>query len=108
MKPLSKPFYKDMEFAFTTDTYAINGNTCVGIWCKEGDYKKPFASLTVNLDLPLIKNTAFIDVNNLDKRLISYLEKNGFIKCLKVTRRSGYVTYPLYRLDLNKIKEYKF
>ena len=58
-----------MEFAFTTDTYAINGNTCVGIWCKEGDYKKPFASLTVNLDLPLIKNTAFIDVNNLDKRL---------------------------------------
>lgn len=93
---------------FSNVTVTLNGNTCIGIWCKEGDYIEPFANLTVNLDLPLIKNTAFIDVNNLDKRLISYLEKNGFIKCLKVTRRSGYVTYPLYRLELNKIKEYKF
>lgn len=39
MKTFSIPFYKDMEFAFTTDTYAINGNTCIGIWCKEGDYR---------------------------------------------------------------------
>lgn len=49
MKTFSIPFYKDMEFAFTTDTYAINGNTCIGIWCKEGDYIEPFANLTVNL-----------------------------------------------------------
>lgn len=108
MKTFKTPIYKNLEFAFTTDTYAINGNICVGIWCKEGDCIEPFANLTVNLDLPLIKNTAFIDVNNLDARLICCLEENGFIKKLKVTRRSGYVTYPLYRLNLDKIGEYKF
>lgn len=60
MKTFKTPIYKNLEFAFTTDTYAINGNICVGIWCKEGDCIEPFANLTVNLDLPLIKNTAFI------------------------------------------------
>lgn len=61
-----------------------------------------------NLDMQLGKGLAFIDVNNADKRLLLFLEEQGFISPTGVTKPSGFVVYPLYRLNLDKIGEYKF
>ena len=108
MKTFKTPIYKNLEFAFTTSAYSTTGNTYVGIHCKENDCIEPYCNLTVNLDMQLGKGLAFIDVNNADKRLLRFLEKQGFITPTGVTMPSGYVVYPLYRLNLDKIEEYKF
>ena len=108
MKTFKTPIHKNLEFTFTTSTYSTTGNTYVGINCKENDCIEPYCDLTVNLDMQLGKGLAFIDVNNADKRLLRFLEKQGFITPTGVTMPSGFVVYPLYRLNLDKIEEYKF
>ena len=108
MKTFKTRIYKNLEFAFTTNTYSTTGNTYVGIHSKKNAYIEPFCNLTVNLDMQLGKGLAFIDVNNADRDLLLFLEKQGFITPTGVTMPSGYVVYPLYRLNLDKIEEYKF
>ena len=107
-KTFKTPIYKNLEFAFTTSTYSTTGNTYVGIHSKKNDYIEPYCNLTVNLDMQLGKGLAFIDVNNADRDLLLFLEEQGFIAPTGVTMPSGFVVYPLYRLNLNKIGEYKF
>ena len=107
-KTFKTPIYNNLEFAFTTSTYSTTGNTYVGIHCKENDCIEPYCNLTVNLDMQLGKVLAFIDVNNADRDLLLFLEEQGFISPTGVTRPSGFVVYPLYRLNLDKIGEYKF
>ena len=108
MKTFKTLIYKNLEFAFTTSTYSTTGNTYVGIHSKKNDCIEPYCNLTVNLGMQIDKGLAFIDVNNADKRLLRFLEKQGFITPTGVTMPSGYVVYPLYRLNLDKIEEYKF
>ena len=108
MKTLKTPIYDNLEFAFTTSTYSTTGNIYVGIHCKENNCIEPYCNLTVNLDMQLGKGLAFIDVNNADKRSLLFLEEQGFISATGVTKSSGFVVYPLYRLNLDKIGEYKF
>lgn len=108
MKTFKTSIHKNLEFAFTISTYSTTGNTYVGIHCKENDCIEPYCNLTVNLDMQLGKGLAFIDVNNADKRLLLFLEEQGFIYPTGVTKPSGFVVYPLYRLNLDKIGEYKF
>lgn len=108
MKTFKTPVYDNLEFAFTTSTYSATGNTYVGIHRKKNDCIEPYCNLTVNLDMQLGKGLAFIDVNNADRDLLLFLEEQEFITSTGVTMPSGFVVYPLYRLNLDKIKEYKF
>ena len=108
MKTFKTPIYDNIEFAFTPSTYSTTGNTYVGIHSKENDCIEPYCNLTVNLDMQLGKGLAFIDVNNADKKLLLFLEEQGFISPTGVTMPSGFVVYPLYRLNLDKIGEYEF
>lgn len=100
------PFYPNMTFAFRTDTYAENGNTYIGLLCEEDGFVEPYCSLTVNLSVPLDKDKAFIDVNNNESHLVRYLAENDFIEDTGYKAQSGYVLYPLYKLNLEKIKQY--
>ena len=106
MKTFQTPTHKNLEFAFKTGSYSTTGNTYVGIRCKENDCIEPYCNLTVNLDMPLGKRHAFIDVNNADHSLLRFLEEQDFIAPTGVTMPSGFVVYPLYRLNLEKIEEY--
>ncbi len=100
------PFYPNMTFAFRTHTYAENKNTFIGLLCEEDGFVEPYCNLTVNLSVPLDKDKAFIDVNNIEARLIQYLSENDFISNTGYTKQSGYVLYPLYQLNLEKIKQH--
>lgn len=106
MKTFKIPSHENMDFVFHIETYTTNGNTYVGIDCKEDDFWEPYANLTVNLDMILNSNQAFIDANNLDGEFIKYLEEQGFISNTGLKRQSGFVLYPLYTLNLDKIEEY--
>lgn len=65
-----------------------------------------FQSMKCPERMQLSKAMAFIDVNNADHSLLQFLEEQNFITPTGVTMPSGFVVYPLYRLNLEKIEEY--
>lgn len=48
---------------------------------------------------------AAIDVNNNGRKLLDFLESNGFGKRTPFTVSSGYCVYPIFRFDEKKIRE---
>lgn len=83
--------------------YADNNHIALSVFSPE---EGPIANITVNLpQLKLYKNEcAFVDTNN-------FPEAEGLIYQLGIGRDtgisvlSGYCFYPLYRFDIQKIKE---
>lgn len=106
MKTFKIPNYPNLEFTFNTNTYANNNNTYIGITCIENGLPEPYSDLTVNLCIKLESNQSFIDINNNERPLIKYLADNGFINYMGIDCPSGYVMYPLYELNIEKINEY--
>lgn len=106
MKTFKIPNYPNLEFMFNTNTYANNHNTCVGITCIEDGIPEPYSNLTVNLNIKLGIKQAFIDINNNERTLINFLIDNGFITYTGIERPSGFVMYPLFNLNIEKINEY--
>ena len=103
---------KNITVRFNKGTYLDNGNTYIGFYGRnddEGnDYFEPWGNVTVNLDVVLPKDVAFIDVNNCDKNIILEMEKCGYIRHTGNVMPSGFVTYPLCEIDedfLNSIDE---
>ena len=106
MKTFKIPCYPNLEFYFNTNTYANNKNTYVGVTCIEDGFHEPYSDLTVNLNVKLEKNQAFIDINNNESEFIRYLTDNGFITYMGMDKPSGFVVYPLCELNIEKINEY--
>lgn len=100
-----KKFYKlgDEEVFLTTDIYLYNGNTKIEAICSSGE---PYARLTVNLPFPLESpDLVFLNINLFNVDVEKFITENGLGE--KVEGRdtkSGYLTYPLYRLNLAKIR----
>ena len=81
--------------------YINNDNISLQLFDKtEG----PFATITKNLK-PLPKGYAFIDVNNCPwvKKLIEDYNLGTYAN---IEEQSGYVTYPLYKLNMDMINLY--
>ena len=106
MKTFKLPCVKGIEFTFTRNTYADNDNTYIGLIGRENGIIEPFDDLTVNLGMPLPKNLAYIHVNHFEQEFLDALEKQGFITPTDGRAISGFVTYPLYILHLDKMQEY--
>ena len=89
--------------------YRTYDNLYVGLVCLEDtefSYAgEPYGDLSVNIE-PLPENCICVDTNNL-----SGAEK--FIKKYKLgtdtgyTVSSGYCNYPIYEMDINKLKQYE-
>jgi hypothetical protein len=66
---------------------------------------EPFCNLTTNLpggDVPPF--SAFLDVNHLEGAR-EFVEKSGLAEDTGITRRSGFVTYPLYLFNAEALRE---
>lgn len=87
----------------TTGIYMFTGNTSLNATCDNGE---PYGCLTVNLMKPLEStDLAFLNINLFGVDVEKFITENGLGK--KVVGReqqSGYVVYPLYRLNLKKFK----
>lgn len=92
------------EINLMRSTYLDNGNTAIIAETKEGE---PFGVLTVNLNNELPRNMAYIDTNNMPDAL-NFLIKNDLAEDTGKTGESGFCTYPLVKLKLDKIPESKF
>ena len=64
----------------------------------------PFGNITVNLNEPLEKDQAFVDVNNLEG-IDSWLVTNGLAAWTGVSKQSGFVIYPLMKFNLSELPE---
>ncbi len=100
-----KKFYKlgNEEVFLTTGIYMFTGNTSLNATCDNGE---PYGCLTVNLDPLETPDLAFLNINFPGVDIEKFITKNGLgRKLLHRDKQSGFLTYPLYRLNLNKIKE---
>lgn len=89
------------EVYFVVSKYFCNDNLCLELFEVESG---PFARMTVNLDEKLDGNMAYIDTNNC-KWATDFIERYSLGKDTGKRRESGWCTYPLYEIDLDKIKE---
>lgn len=89
---------------FFISKYVDYGRTYIEIDTEDGDI---YCDVTVNLPFEDIPGNdyAFIDTANTPK-LKEFLTENGFATETDTVAHSGYNTYHLYKLNLEKIKEY--
>ena len=87
---------KDRSLKFVRRTYLCNGNLSIEVMNYDEEYEfwEPWCSLTVNLDLILESNRAFLDTNNCSREIIEWLFKNRYVTKIG-ERRSGFCVYPL-------------
>lgn len=89
-------------------TYAMNGCLAMMLEAVEETESVGIGEefyLTVNLREPApAPNMAYIDVNNMGDKAAAFLEKYGFARNTGKTKKSGFVTYPLYEFDLQKLR----
>lgn len=84
-------------------SYYNNGNLALFLQDWSSGEPEPWGDLTVNLGFSLDQDCAFVDVNNLGREILPWLEKEGLATPTGRTRQSGFVTYPEYRFNGEKL-----
>lgn len=97
-----------MDAMLCMDSYADNGRMYIGLltFDKEYEFWEPWCDITVNLPMNELTDKeccAFVDINN-DPTLPKFLEQNGLAVPTGRTARSGWVSYPEYRFDMDKVR----
>lgn len=87
------------------DTYANNKHIAIEVFSES---EGPYASLTVNLDTTkkYPKNYGYVDTNNFPEAEY-VINKLGIGEDTGLFGFSGMCIYPLYKFDLEKIKQYE-
>lgn len=90
--------YTDCTFKIGKYT---NGNLAISI---KDDSGFPLCRLTTNLDV-VDPDCAYLDVNNCEfaEKLLQILDIATFTG---ITKRSGFVIYPLYKFNIEKLERY--
>lgn len=85
-----------------------NGGLAIRAYTNEAGYPEPWSNITVNLDLdiPIEKFVAFINVNNDNDSMIDALIENGFGELTGRGCKTPYVIYPEFRFYPEKLKEF--
>lgn len=82
-------------------TYGSNDNLAILL---DSPTEGPFARLTVNID-ELPEGYAYVDTNNCPWAE-EFIKEHKLGEPTNLCGHSGYCTYPLYKFDLQKLKEY--
>ena len=94
---------KQYELLTVIDQYVNNNNIAIQLVTANGE---PFATMTTNIcNLP--EHFATIDINNLPQA-ISLIERYKLGEPTGDFITSGFVTYPIYKLNINNIKKYAY
>lgn len=86
--------------------YELGKHLCVELRYYDTEYDDylPYTRLTVNFPNELKDDEAFLDVNNFPEG-VRFVKENKLAKPLYQGRQNGYVIYPLYKFNLNKLKK---
>ena len=96
------------NIAFRVAEYE-NGNTAIVMDCFTDDevYDGVYGNLTVNLGDKLPEGYGYIDINNLGEQITDWIKANDLGEDTWVIGKTLFVNYPLYKLNMEKIKEYQ-
>ena len=91
------------EVELGVSEYLNNGSLAIQLI--DAKEYEPFATLTVNIDEKgTSKETAYVDINNCPWAK-KFIEDNELGDFTGKYRKSGFCVYPLYKFNLDKIKE---
>lgn len=91
------------EVKLGTSEYLNNGSLAIQLI--DAKEYEPFATLTVNIDEKgASKETAYVDINNCPWAK-KFIEDNELGEFTGKYGKSGFCVYPLYKFNLDKIKE---
>ena len=82
-----------------------DGNPAVLLSDWNNGEPEPWGDLTVNLGMTMEKNCAFLDINQLGEEIQTWVEKNRLGSPTGRMERSGFVVYPEYRFNPERLKE---
>ncbi len=98
-----KTFYKlgDDEVFLTTGIYITTLNTSINATCSNGE---PYGTLTVNPQFSLEStDLVYLNVNLFNIDVEKFFIENALgVKLEGREYKSGYLTYPLYKLNMKK------
>jgi len=77
-----------------------DGNLAIILTCESGE---PWGTMTKTLGISLPKDTAFVDANSFGY-YEAFIKEHELGEPTGVVQNSGYVAYPQYKFDLEKIK----
>lgn len=86
--------------------YDSNSNLAIHLYYYDDEFQSyaPYSVLTINLENLKDKTTAYIDTNNCPWAE-KFIRDNKLGVSLNKSFNSGYCTYPLYKFDMERIKE---
>ncbi len=96
---------KNVALEVQVRSYYDGGKLAVTLVDWLGGAPEYWADLTVNLGCRIDKDCAFINVNHLGGNILPWIEKNGLGVPTGRIQRSGFVTYPEYRFNLERLQE---
>ena len=96
----------EVPVTISINRYASNGCLYVGLNKRPDEYGDDyFGSITVNLPGSVPKHSAYVNVNGLSG-ILPFLKEYKLAKPMSVVGESGFCAYPLFRFDLEKLREY--
>ena len=99
-------FGDDNKVALVLNMYRDNNNLYVGFeeYDEEFDFWSPFCDVTVNIrSLPYLESAINIELGGQEK--IDFLTQNGFGELTDKKLRSGFLEFPVFRFNAEKLKE---
>jgi len=100
-------FGVDYDIVIEVDNYVQGNGLALQLYCVEGDFLEPYATLTVNLvDYPTKENCAFVDATYFPEAY-NFIVNNKLGKPTGRTGHSGYCTYMEFEFDRNEIAKYE-
>ena len=85
-------------------SYYSGGNLALLLVDWSSGEPEDWGDLTVNLGRRLQRDCAFVDVNDLGQEILSWVEKNRLGKPICRVEHSGFVTYPEYQFQADRLK----
>ena len=99
---------EDYEIALVVSKY-MTGNMAIAMEYYDGEIHQlmPYAALTVNLvNEKCGENCAFVDVNNLGSKILSWIFQNNLGELTGRCRMSGHCIYPEIKFNMEEVKKH--
>lgn len=93
--------YGTERITLSVTSYTDNGNLAIVAETEDGE---PWGALTINLGSTLPNDCAYLNVNS-NPFVTDFIIRNEIGKDTGKVEKSGFVTYPLFKFNMNRLEE---
>ena len=107
MKTLTlKAWGQSHKISFHLANYANNNNLYIGMVMHDDEFPEPYGDLTVNLDVKLPPDRAYVDHINNGREILEWLIDNELAIPTFSTKVSGFCEYPEFIFNMPELMKY--